>query len=101
MISKYLISISGGEPKSHNISIGIQLIIGAAFAGYTVTHMPEQFLKIFEHPLMQFLVYFVLFKQTQVDRTIPYYFAMFDALLFTIIINIIIYIFKKMTIKEE
>ena len=60
---KYIKSLAGGPPASHSVRQAMQLILGAVFAGYTATALPAGFLKLFEHPVVQFGTFFLLFNQ--------------------------------------
>jgi hypothetical protein len=59
-LSKYLVSLSGGPPSEHRFDNTLCLMIGAVFAGYTATALHPEFLKEFEHPLIQFLVFYII-----------------------------------------
>lgn len=99
MLRKYLKSLFGGTPKKHSFYLGFQLMISGIFAGYTANHIPKKYLKIFELPLFQFFIFFLAIKETQSDRNIPIFFAIMDAILFTILFNLLIY--KLKSLKEE
>lgn len=59
-IPRYLESLMGGKPVGHRFDNTIFLMISAVFAGYTVTKLHPDFLKEFEHPLVQFLVFYII-----------------------------------------
>lgn len=59
-ISKYLISLSGGPPKEHRFDNTLFLMLGAVFAGYTATALHPEFLKEFESPLIQFVLFYMI-----------------------------------------
>lgn len=59
-IPRYLVSLMGGKPAGHRFDNTIFLMIGAVFAGYTATKLHPDFLKEFEHPLIQFLVFYII-----------------------------------------
>ena len=56
----YLKSISGGEPSSHRFDNTILLMCAAIFAGYTATSLPKNFLKLFQNPIVQFIVFYII-----------------------------------------
>lgn len=91
---KYFKSAMGGPPQDHHFIESIQLIIGACFAGYTVTHLPPKFLELFERPYVQFIVFYILFN-TSHGSSISKVWVFVDALLFTLVINIAIYLIKR------
>ena len=97
LLSKYARSLQGGEPSAHTVRQAVQLVIGAVFAGYTVTAFPPQFLKLFEKPVMQFFVFLVLFNQNywSGSKGFPRWYVLLDALLFTAVIQTAIYFAKK------
>lgn len=92
-LGKYINSILGGPPRDHGPINATQLVIGACMAGYTVTHLPADFLALFEHPVAQYLVFFILFNTSHGDQT-PKSWAFMDALLLTISANVIIYLIQ-------
>ena len=59
-IPKYLVSLMGGKPAGHRFDNTLFLMIGAVFAGYTVTKLHPDFLKEFENPFIQFLVFYII-----------------------------------------
>lgn len=59
-IPRYLESLMGGKPAGHRFDNTIFLMISAVFAGYTVTKLHPDFLKEFEHPFVQFLVFYII-----------------------------------------
>ena len=59
-----LLSLGSKYPK-HNVKAALQLVIGAVFAGYTATQFPPEFLKLFERPLAQFMIFFLLLQISQ------------------------------------
>tara|TARA_Y100000816_G_C25874415_1_gene456323 strand:- start:17 stop:355 length:339 start_codon:yes stop_codon:yes gene_type:complete len=70
------------------------LIVGACFAGYTVTHLPPKFLKLFETPIAQFIIFFILFESS--DHGGDSLKAMIiSSLIYTIIFNILIKLIHK------
>ncbi len=99
-LGKYITSILGGPPRDHGPINATQLVIGACMAGYTVTHLPADFLKLFEHPVAQYLVFFILFNTSHGDNT-PKMWAFMDALLLTLSVNAVIYIIQNAYKKEE
>tara|TARA_B100000941_G_C28434340_1_gene516064 strand:+ start:22 stop:729 length:708 start_codon:yes stop_codon:yes gene_type:complete len=56
----YLTSISGGPPDTHRFDSTLMLMFAAVFAGYTATALPNGFLKLFESPLYQFIVFYII-----------------------------------------
>ena len=68
----------------------IQLLIGACFAGYTVTHMHPKFLKNFEKPLLQFVIFWMLFNTGIADDHFTIIFSAIYAIGMTILVNYII-----------
>jgi|APSaa5957512493_1039668.scaffolds.fasta_scaffold12448_4 hypothetical protein len=92
--NKYLKSVMGGSPKDHHLLSSVQLIIGACFAGYTVTHLPPKFLELFERPYVQFVVFYVLFNTSHGD-SVSKFWIFVDALLFTTLMNVGIYVIKR------
>lgn len=59
-IPRYLVSLMGGKPVGHRFDNTFFLMISAVFAGYTVTKLHPDFLKEFEHPLVQFVVFYII-----------------------------------------
>jgi hypothetical protein len=84
----------GGSPQNHHFFSSVELIIGACFAGYTVTHLPADFLKLFERPYVQFVVFYVLFN-TSHGGSVSQMWVIADALLFTALMNLGIYVIKR------
>lgn len=96
LISNYFnsfLNVKSSYP-SHNINLALQLVIGAVFAGYTATAFPPDFLKLFEHPIAQFLIFFLLFNSIERVKGFPRTFIFIDALIFTIFIQIAIRLIK-------
>ena len=91
----------GSKFPNHNIKSSLQLVIGAVFAGYTATAFPPEFLKIFEHPLAQFFIFFLLFNSNEYSPGFPMIFVVIDAVLFTIMIQIVLKIVKELYKKNE
>lgn len=91
----------GSKFPNHNIKSSLQLVIGAVFAGYTATAFPPEFLKIFEHPLAQFFIFFLLFNSKQYSPGFPMIFVVIDSVLFTIMIQIVLRIVKNLYKKNE
>ena len=99
---KYYQSLAGGPPSSHTVRQAIQLIIGAVFAGYTATALPPKFLKLFEKPVYQFLIFLVLFNQNYWNETgFPRWYMFMDAFLSTFALQLLIYVTKKFYPPEE
>lgn len=95
-LSRYAKSLSGGPPASHTVRQGALLILGAVFAGYTATAFPPQFLKLFEKPWMQYIVFLVLFSSNYWgESSLPKMYVFLDALLFTILLQMAIHFAKK------
>jgi len=92
-LGKYITSILGGPPRDHGPINATQLVIGACMAGYTVTHLPVEFLALFEHPVAQYMVFFILFNTSHGDNT-PKSWAFMDALLLTGTVNALIYLIQ-------
>ena len=102
LVSKYAKSLAGGPPSAHTVRQSAQLILGAVFAGYTATAFPPKFLKMFEKPWAQFLVFLVLFNQSYWNETgFPRWYALLDALIFTVLLQTAIYFAKKAYPSEE
>ena len=93
-LAKYMTSILGGPPRDHGPIAATQLVIGACMAGYTVTHLPPKFLALFEHPVAQYLVFFILFNTSYGDQT-PKAWAFMDALILTLSVNAVIFILQQ------
>lgn len=91
---KYTKSLLGGPPRSHGPINAAQLVIGSCMAGYTVTHLPAEFLVLFEHPVSQYIVFFILFNTSHGEQT-PGSWAFIDAFLLTIIVNAAIYLIQE------
>ena len=97
LISDYFnsfLNVKSSYP-SHNINLALQLVIGAVFAGYTATAFPPDFLKLFEHPIAQFFIFFLLFNTVERINGFPRIFIIIDALMFTIFIQIAIRLIKE------
>jgi len=92
--ARYFKSVMGGAPKDHHFISSVELIIGACFAGYTVTHLPADFLKLFERPYVQFVVFYILFN-TSHGGSVSQMWVIADALLFTAIMNLGIYVIQR------
>jgi len=102
MLFKYLESLGGGPPASHTVRQGAQLILGAVFAGYTATAFPPQFLKLFETPLMQLFIFFILFYQNYWNQKgFPKWYIVLDAVLFTAFLQGAIYLARKYYSENE
>ena len=102
MLLQYLGSLAGGPPASHTVRKGAQLILGSVFAGYTATAFPPEFLKLFEHPLLQFFIFFILFYQNYWNQQgFPKWYIMLDAALFTAFLQTSIYVTRKFYSKNE
>ena len=91
----------GSKFPNHNIKASLQLVIGAVFAGYTATAFPPEFLKLFEHPVAQFFIFFLLFNSMEHVPGFPTIFVVVDAVLFTIMIQIVLRIVREMYKKKE
>ena len=65
---QYLRSLSGGPPATHRFDSTFLLMVGSVFAGYTATAFPEKFLKNFEHPIVQFLIFYILGLSTSTSK---------------------------------
>ena len=71
------------------------LIIGACFAGYTVTHLPPKFLKLFETPIAQFIIFFILFESSHHGGD-SLKAMIISSIIYTIIFNILIKLIHKL-----
>lgn len=98
-LGRYMTSILGGPPKDHGPIAATQLVIGACMAGYTVTHLPPKFLALFEHPVAQYLVFFILFNTSHGDQT-PKAWAFMDALILTLSVNALIFILQQLYVEK-
>ena len=98
-LRRYMTSILGGPPRDHGPIAATQLVIGACMAGYTVTHLPPKFLALFEHPVAQYLVFFILFNTSHGDQT-PKAWAFMDALILTLSVNALIFILQQLYVEK-
>ena len=80
--------------RSKQFFNSVQLIIGAVLAGYTAQSIPTKYMEWASHPIGQFLIYYLLFNQSH-SSTIPRTWIFIDALIFTIIMNIIMHFINK------
>ena len=60
MILDYIKSLVGNGPKNHRADSVFFLILGAVFAGYTATNIHVDFLKNFENPFIQLVVFYAI-----------------------------------------
>ena len=91
----------GSKFPMRNISASSQLVIGAVFAGYTSTAFPPEFLKLFEHPVAQFFIFFLLFNSMEHVKGFPTIFVIVDAVLFTILIQVVLRLVREFYKKPE
>ena len=89
----YTKSFSSNKRFTHLFK-SIQLIIGAVLAGYTAQNIPHTYMNYASHPIGQFFIYFLLFNQSHNSKT-PIQWIILDALLFTLVINLILFMIKK------
>ena len=89
----YTKSFSSNTRFEH-LSKSVQLIIGAVLAGYTAQTIPPTYMQYASHPVGQFFIYFLLFNQSHESNT-PTKWIILDALLFTLAINLILFMIKK------
>tara|TARA_B100000575_G_scaffold294645_1_gene312601 strand:- start:247 stop:669 length:423 start_codon:yes stop_codon:yes gene_type:complete len=90
-INSFLQRVHQQYPKlKTQVFSDIQLLIGACFAGYTVTHMHPKFLKNFEKPLWQFVIFWMLFNTGIGDDHFTIIFSGIYAAGMTILVNYII-----------
>lgn len=89
----YTKSFSSNKRFTHLFK-SVQLIIGAVLAGYTAQNIPIVYMRYTAHPIGQFFIYFLLFNQSHESKT-PIQWIILDAILFTIVINLILFIIKK------
>lgn len=66
-----------------------ELMVGAIFAGYLVSNLNPKFLNQFNKFHYQLFVVFLIFNQNFTN--IPFYYIFFDALVFTISLQMFIY----------
>mgnify|MGYP000123770583 CR=1 FL=1 len=105
MIFNYIKSLLGGRPFSHRADQTFFLIVGAVFAGYTAKSLHIDFLKNFENPFIQFLIFYMIgissysgkmppggwgFAGWKVLWAGPYVF--FDSLFAVILFQLLVYI---------
>jgi thiol-disulfide isomerase/thioredoxin len=101
-LSRYAKSLAGGPPASHTVRQGALLVLGAVFAGYTATAFPPQFLKLFEKPWMQYIIFLVLFSSNYWGESgLPKLYVFLDALLFTVLLQVAIHFSKKAYQQED
>ena len=113
-LPQYLKSISGGEPSSHRFDNTILLMCAAIFAGYTATALPKKFLKLFQNPIVQFIVFYIIgitsyggsmppggkgFGPFKVFWAGPYVFL--DAILVVCLMQLLIFITRMIYGKDE
>ena len=101
LIKKYFISLSGGPPAYHRADSTLLLMVGSVFAGYTATAFPDKFLKKFENPILQFVVFLILGLSTSLNGSNVKLYVIGDAIITTIIFQILIYISKKYADNQE
>ena len=95
LLRQYFRSLSGGPPASHRFDSTFLLMVGSVFAGYTATAFPEQFLKKFEHPIIQFIIFYILALSTSTSKDSIKILAIGDALLTTILFQSSVYLANK------
>jgi len=95
ILRQYLRSLSGGPPSSHRFDSTFLLMVGSVFAGYTATAFPEKFLKKFEHPIIQFIIFYILALSTSTSKDSIKILAIGDALLTTLIFQSAVYLANK------
>ena len=113
-VPDYLNSISGGKPDSHRFDNTILLMVAAVFAGYTATALPADFLKLFESPIVQFIVFYIIgitsygggmppggkgFGPFKVFWAGPYVFL--DAILVVCIMQLAVFLLRKWYKEDE
>ena len=59
ILSNYFNSLIGKEPKLHRFDHSLFYVIAAVFAGYTLTAAHPKFLKHFENPIVQFIIFYI------------------------------------------
>ena len=100
MIIKYSKSLFGGKPIDHNFINTFLLFTGAVFAGYLATQLPEDFLKNFEKPFFQFIIFLILGASVY-DIKKMYMFIILDALIFTVIFQMFVKIINNIYHNEN
>jgi len=60
VLNDYVNSIYGRTPINNKCNKSFYFIIEAVFAGYIITAAHPKFLKMFEHPLIQFLIFYII-----------------------------------------
>ena len=92
LVTDYTKSFSGTN-RTNNFFKSAQLILGAILAGYTAQRVPASFMKWASNPIGQIIIYFFLFNQSS-QYNISKKWLLYDAILFTVLINIIIYFMR-------
>ncbi len=103
LIYDYISSIFQINKKypSHNFIIYVAIVLGSIFAGYTVTSLPHEFLKLFEHYIGQFFIIFLIFNIVDRKKGFPIIFIVFDAILFTVFIQLFLKLVNKFYKKKQ
>ena len=101
-INSFLQRVNQQYPKLNaQIVSDLQLLIGACFAGYTVTHMHPKFLKNFEKPFVQFVIFWMLFNTGIADDHYSIMITAIYAIGITILVNYIINLTNKYYSSKE
>ena len=96
---KYFSSAMGGLKESnHSWKIGFQLLMASVFAGYTATALPAEFLKLFEHPILQFCVFYVMFNQMHENAPTGWIFM--DGVLSVLLVQGLLYVTRRLYTKK-
>lgn len=86
----YIDSLLGGPPSEHYVKRGLSMVLAGAFGGYMVTSLPDDFLLLFENPIMQFIICLLIFNLNR-SNTVPVSWVFYDAALALAVIQTIIF----------
>jgi len=113
-LPSYFRSLSGGNPPTHRFDNTFFLMIGAVFAGYTATVLHPDFLKEFENPLIQFIVFYIIGISSYGGKVPPGGFGLgplkvfwagpyvfYDAILTTAMFQLLVYVTNYYYGKKE
>ena len=64
-------SLKGGGPELHSLENTVVLMVAAVLAGYTLTGAHPKFLKLFEHPFAQFIIFYIIGITWYAGKTPP------------------------------
>lgn len=89
---RYVSSLVGGSPSSHHINRSLSLLLTAMLGGYLMTACPDRYLRLFQHPILQFAVVLMLFNldQGSTGWKIPESWMVFDTLIVVLLIQLLV-----------